>query len=178
MYGVTFVSGTLALLVPAGRIVTNLVAAISYVALTILFYLLFRPVSRGVSLLAMIVSLTWCVVSVLIPMRVISWPSNPLPIFGVYCLLIGYPRVPLHVPAEVPGRADDARRARLAHVCAAFGGRGLVAVQLRAGNPRGSDTDRVARALRRTGERVSRGDVAARGVTAAGIPKTLRKGRP
>lgn len=103
MYGVTFVSGTLALLVPAGRIVTNLVAAISYVALTILFYLLFRPVSRGVSLPAMIVSLTWCVVSVLIPMRVISWPWNPLPIFGVYCLLIGYPRVPLHVPAEVLG---------------------------------------------------------------------------
>jgi hypothetical protein len=90
VYVVTFVSGTLALLVPTGRMVTNMVAATSYIAVTILFYFLFRPVNRGVSLLAMVVSLTGCVVSVLIPMRIISWPSNPLPFFGVYCLLIGY----------------------------------------------------------------------------------------
>src|SRR5262245_14274029 len=89
VYVVTFVSGTLALLVPAGRSITNLVAASSYIAVTVLFYFLFRPVNRGVSLLAAAVSLTGCVVSVLIPMRVIDLPISPLPFFGVYCLLIG-----------------------------------------------------------------------------------------
>ena len=90
VYVITFVSGTLALLVPTGRMISNLVAASSYIAVTVLFYFLFRPVNRAVSLLAAIVSLTGCVVSVLIPMRVIPQVINPLAFFGIYCLLIGY----------------------------------------------------------------------------------------
>lgn len=90
VYVVTFVSGTVSLLVPAGRMFTNLIAATSYVAVTILFYFLFRLVNRNVSLLAAVVSLTGCVVSVLIPMKVISLPIHPLTFFGVYCLLIGW----------------------------------------------------------------------------------------
>ena len=90
VYVITFVSGTLALLVPTGRMISNLVAATSYIAVTILFYFLFRPVHRSVSLIAAAVSLTGCVVSVLIPMRVIPQVINPLAFFGIYCLLIGY----------------------------------------------------------------------------------------
>ncbi|HYE85147.1 MAG TPA: DUF4386 family protein [Vicinamibacterales bacterium] len=90
VYVVTFVSGTMALLVPTGRGVTNLIAAGSYIAVTILFYFLFRPVNRGVSLAAAAISLAGCVVSVLIPMGVIDRSINPLPLFGVYCLLIGW----------------------------------------------------------------------------------------
>ncbi|HYB95814.1 MAG TPA: DUF4386 domain-containing protein [Vicinamibacterales bacterium] len=90
VYVVTFVSGTMALLVPTGRMITNLIAATSYIAVTILFYFLFKPAHKTISLLAAAVSLTGCVISVLIPMRIISWPNNPLPFFGVYCLLIGY----------------------------------------------------------------------------------------
>jgi len=55
-----------------------------------LFYFLFKPVNRGVSLLAAAVSLTGCVISVLITMRLISLPINPLVFFGIYCVLIGY----------------------------------------------------------------------------------------
>jgi Domain of unknown function (DUF4386) len=90
VYVVTFVSGTLALLVPTGRMISNLVAATSYIAVTVLFYFLFRPVNRQVSLLAAIVSLAGCVMSVLIPLRVMPRVVNPLAFFGVYCLLIGY----------------------------------------------------------------------------------------
>ena len=90
VYAVTFVSGTLALLVPTGRMISNLVAATSYIAVTVLFYFLFRPVNRSISLLAAIVSLTGCVVSVLIPMRLMPQLINPLAFFGIYCLLIGY----------------------------------------------------------------------------------------
>jgi hypothetical protein len=90
VYVITFVSGTFALLVPTGRAISNLIAASSYIAVTVLFYFLFRPVDRAISLLAAIVSLTGCVVSVLVPMRVIAPVINPLAFFGIYCLLIGY----------------------------------------------------------------------------------------
>jgi hypothetical protein len=90
VYVITFVSGTLALLVPAGRQFSNLVAAFSYIAVTVLFYFLFRPVHRQVSLVAALVSLTGCVISALAGMRVLTMPFNPLGFFGVYCLLLGY----------------------------------------------------------------------------------------
>lgn len=90
VYVITFVSGTLALLVPTGRQVTNMVAAFSYIAVTVLFYFLFRPVDRAASLLSALVSLTGCIVGALSGIRLISVPFNPLALFGVYCLLIGY----------------------------------------------------------------------------------------
>lgn len=88
VYAVAFVTGSMALLVSSGREITNLLAAGSYVVVTILFYFLFRPVNGGLSLLAAVISLTGCVIGMLSGMRVVS--INPLPLFGVYCLLIGY----------------------------------------------------------------------------------------
>lgn len=90
VYTVTFVAGTLALLVPTGRMVSNLVAAVSYIVVTLLFYRLFRPVNRNISMLAATVSLAGCVMGVLSALRMAPVQINPLAFFGVYCLLLGY----------------------------------------------------------------------------------------
>ncbi len=54
-----------------------------YVVVTILFFDLFRPVNRPLSLVAAFVSLAGCMD--LVPSRI-----NALVFFGVYCLLVGY----------------------------------------------------------------------------------------
>lgn len=90
-YVVTIVAGTLALFGPRPlRVEANAVAAASYVAVTLLFYVLFRPVHARVSLVAAVASLTGCAVSALTMSRVLATAVNPLPFFGVYCLLIGW----------------------------------------------------------------------------------------
>ena len=53
--------------------------------MTLIFYLMFKPVNRSLSLLAALVSLAGIVVG---PLRLTS--VNPLVFFGFYCLLIGY----------------------------------------------------------------------------------------
>jgi hypothetical protein len=89
-YLVTIIAGSSALLLSGGRLVANLVAAASYVAVTLLFYYIFRPVDRGLSFLAAVLSLSGCALSALRTVHVISLPVNPLVLFGFYCLLIGY----------------------------------------------------------------------------------------
>lgn len=90
VYAVTFIAGTLALLVSTGRQMTNLIAAVSYIVVTILFYFLFRPVNRAISMIAAAISLTGCVIAVLSGLKLLPFAINPLACFGVYCLLIGY----------------------------------------------------------------------------------------
>jgi hypothetical protein len=68
---------------------TNLVATGCYVALTLLFYGMFKPVHRSLSLLAALFSLVGCVV-MSIGLFYASMPINPMLFFGPYCLLIGY----------------------------------------------------------------------------------------
>lgn len=84
-YLITFVTGFTALLA-RGRLglVSGLVAGLCYVAVTLLFYGLFKPVSRSLSLLAAFVSLVGVAVG---PLGVKG--VNPLVFFGLYCLLIG-----------------------------------------------------------------------------------------
>ena len=89
VYVITFVAGTLALLVPTGRQFTNLVAALSYIVVTILFYFLFRPADRAISMIAAAFSLAGCVIAVLSGLKLLPFVINPLAFFGVYCLLIG-----------------------------------------------------------------------------------------
>ena len=90
-YLVTFLAG-----VPAffthGRlsVVCGLIAGASYVAVTVLFYFIFRAVSGWLSLLAMLVSLAACAIGPLAQLGLIPLAFNPLVLFGVYCLLIGY----------------------------------------------------------------------------------------
>jgi hypothetical protein len=84
-YLLTFLTGGFALLVrsPLGA-AAGLIAAACYLAVTVLLYYLFKPVSRSLSLLAALVSVA----------GIIAGPAgltivNPLVFFGVYCLLIG-----------------------------------------------------------------------------------------
>jgi hypothetical protein len=94
VYLLYFLTAILAQLL-AGRgqtnygLAANLVSAAFYLALTILFYYLFRPVSTFVSLLAAIVGLTGCVTTVLNLFNLAAQVS-PLLFFGPYCLLLGY----------------------------------------------------------------------------------------
>jgi len=85
-YLLTFATGILALVV-RGRpgAVAGLIAAACYVAVTLLFYVLFKPVNKGLSLLAALVSLAGVAVG---PLQVRA--VHPLVFFGFYCLLIGY----------------------------------------------------------------------------------------
>jgi hypothetical protein len=93
-YLVTFVAGMLALLL--GRklgvyfYAANLIATASYIAVTLLFYEIFKPVNKGISLLAAFFSLTGCVIGTLSLFHLASLPINSLVFFGFYCLLIGY----------------------------------------------------------------------------------------
>ncbi len=68
----------------------NLIATGCYVVLTLLFYVMFKPVNRSLSLLAALFSLAGCVVMTLALFPRVSLPISPLLFFGPYCLLIGY----------------------------------------------------------------------------------------
>src|ERR1700674_4513880 len=68
----------------------NLLAAAFYIAVTILFYFLFKPVQKSLSLLAALFSMAGCALSVLKIFNPPAIPLNPLVCFGIYCLLIGY----------------------------------------------------------------------------------------
>ncbi|MBI3402223.1 MAG: DUF4386 domain-containing protein [Acidobacteria bacterium] len=83
-YLLVFVTGGLALVERGGvGSAAGLIAGLLYIAVTLLFYDLFKPVSRGLSLLAAAVSLAGIAVGPVLKV-------NPLPIFGIYCLLVGY----------------------------------------------------------------------------------------
>jgi hypothetical protein len=89
-YLLTIVTGALSLAVASGRVLVNLIATACYVAVTVLFYGLFYPVSRSVSLLAAFFGLLGCAVGALNLFRLVPFHLNSLAFFGVYCLLIGY----------------------------------------------------------------------------------------
>jgi hypothetical protein len=86
----TFVTGIIALAAGTSMVVANAVATACYVAVTLLFYALFRPVNPTVSLAAAVVSAIGCAINVLSLVSAGFVPINPLAVFGVYCVLIGY----------------------------------------------------------------------------------------
>jgi hypothetical protein len=67
-----------------------LISTACYVAVTLLFYQLFRPVDRTVSALAAFCSLVGCTLTTLDTLHLVAAPVSPLVFFGLYCLLIGY----------------------------------------------------------------------------------------
>jgi hypothetical protein len=69
---------------------TNFIATGCYVILTLLFYAMFKPVNRSLSLIAALFSLAGCVVMALGLFHLASLSISPLLFFGPYCLLIGY----------------------------------------------------------------------------------------
>lgn len=90
MYVITILAGSSALLFAKGRLVANLVATVSYIAVTLLFYYVFKPAGRNLALFAAICSLIGCAWGLLSALGRAPVAINPLVFFGVYCLLIGY----------------------------------------------------------------------------------------
>jgi Domain of unknown function (DUF4386) len=90
-YSLNIVTGALALSV-SGRLglAANLIAAACYVAVTLLFYELFKPVNRSLSILAALFSFAGCAIGALSPFQLAPPHINNLVFFGFYCLLIGY----------------------------------------------------------------------------------------
>lgn len=71
----------------------SLAATACYIVVTLLFYRIFKPVDRSLSLIAAAFSLTGCGLGVLSVLHLVPRyikSVNPLVCFGIYCMLIGY----------------------------------------------------------------------------------------
>ena len=92
LYFLTAVSAEV--FVGRGRLVlfdaVNLFADAFYIAVTLLFYYLFKPVNKGLSLLAAFFSLLGCANDVLSLLNLAPYKINSLVFFGPYCILLGY----------------------------------------------------------------------------------------
>jgi hypothetical protein len=92
LYFLTAVSGEV--FVGRGRPVVfdavNLIASAFYIGVTLLFYFMFRPVNRNLSILAALFSLAGCANDVLSLFSLAPYEISSLAFFGPYCLLIGY----------------------------------------------------------------------------------------
>src|ERR1051326_1656252 len=83
-------TGILAPPVPARMETANMIATLCYIGVTVLFYRLFTPVNRSVSLVAALFSAAGCVLALLRGLHLARVPVNELAVFGCYCILIGY----------------------------------------------------------------------------------------
>ena len=92
LYFLTAVSAEV--FVGRGRLVAydavNLIADAFYIAVTLLFYYMFKPVNRSLSLLAALFSLAGCANEVLRLFNLAPYKISSLVFFGPYCLLLGY----------------------------------------------------------------------------------------
>jgi|SRR5271165_260145 len=92
LYFLTAVSAEV--FVGRGRLVAydavNVIAHTFYIAVTLLFYYMFKPVNRSLSLLAALFSLAGCANDLLDLFHLAPHKVNSLVFFGPYCLLIGY----------------------------------------------------------------------------------------
>jgi hypothetical protein len=68
----------------------NVIAHVLYIAVTLLFYFMFKPVNRSLSLLAALFSLAGCANDLLDLFNRAPYKINSLLFFAPYCLLIGY----------------------------------------------------------------------------------------
>ena len=89
LYLVTILAGASSLVLGSGRLAASLIATACYVAVTLLFYGIFRPVNQDRSLLAAVFSLVGCALGALTPFHLAPLGLSPLVFFGLYCLLIG-----------------------------------------------------------------------------------------
>ena len=90
-YLLTFLTGGVALFVRGGLgFAAGLIAGACYIAVTLLFYYMFKPVQRSLSLLAAFFSLVGCAIGPLGLFVHAASHISPLVLFGFYCLLIGY----------------------------------------------------------------------------------------
>jgi hypothetical protein len=90
-YLLTFLTGGFALFVRGSLgLVAGLIAGACYVAVTLLFYYIFKPVNKSLSLLAAFISLVGCAIGPLSLFVHAASHISPLVFFGFYCFLTGY----------------------------------------------------------------------------------------
>ena len=91
-YLLTIVVGVFAAFVPSRQLsdAGNLIGAAFYVIVTILLYLILKPVNPALSLIAALISLAGCTVGALEALHRSPFSFNGIVIFGFYCLLLGY----------------------------------------------------------------------------------------
>jgi hypothetical protein len=89
-YFLTTIFGQYFLSRPLVYIIANLIAFACYIVLALLFYFMFKPVNKRLSLLAAIFSLAGCVIGVFGLFKIASPFLMPLLFFGPYCILIGW----------------------------------------------------------------------------------------
>jgi len=90
VYLLYFLTAVLAAILAGHKLVaygiaTNLIATSCYLVLTLLFYGLFKPVSRLFSLIGALFGLTGCIVMTLGFFPRVSLPISPFLFFGPYC---------------------------------------------------------------------------------------------
>lgn len=68
----------------------NLLAAAVYYVVTVMLYLLYKPVSRAGSLVAALFSFAALTIGVLSDFGVVEFPINTLVLFGAYCIGLGW----------------------------------------------------------------------------------------
>jgi len=69
---------------------SGLVATAAYIAVVVLFYVLFKPVSRKIALLAAAAGMAGNAMSLLSAFHVVQFRMIFMAYFGLYCALIGY----------------------------------------------------------------------------------------
>ncbi len=68
----------------------TLIADAFYIAVTLLFYFMFKPVDRSLSFLAALLSLAGCANEILRLLHLAPYKISSLVFFGPFCLLLGY----------------------------------------------------------------------------------------
>ncbi len=68
----------------------NVFSIACYIALVVLFYEMFEPVNRSLSLFAALLGLAGCAVTAFGVFDLAPSKISPLLFFGPYCILIGY----------------------------------------------------------------------------------------
>jgi len=72
------------------REAATLISIVSYIVVTLLFYDLFRPVNRSLTLVAALLSLAGCTVLLLRLFDLSPYNISSNLFFGPYCILLGY----------------------------------------------------------------------------------------
>lgn len=87
VYSLVFVTGIISILLRDSKIgvTVGLIAGLLYLVVTVLFYDIFKPVNKPLSLLAAVISIAGIAIG---PLQIKA--VHPLVFFGFYCLLIGY----------------------------------------------------------------------------------------
>jgi hypothetical protein len=69
---------------------SSLVAIAAYIAVVVLFYILFEPVSRKIALLAAAAGMAGNIMGLLSAFHLVEFKMYFMTFFGFYCVLIGY----------------------------------------------------------------------------------------